>query len=151
MLPKECYHCKKNCYDIYVNDINNKKNLLINLFKILNEDIIKNICEFIFHKKHQVTFRRKSGNYVNSGFYWTEVMVLCSKCFHKGIMISILRNNDLPRLRGDINNFLIEDYNKEKKTIDKYYGKNFYPEVFSLSVSRSFFIFKNGTYYVSVK
>ena len=151
MLPNNCYNCKKCCKEVYDNDVNDKKNLLINCLNILNEDVVVNICNFLFHERHKVIFRRKSGNYVNSGFYWTEVMVLCSRCFHKGIMISLIRNNNLPRLRGDVQNFLNEPNDKEKQIIESSYGKNFYPEEFLISCNRSFEVLKNGIFYINSK
>ena len=99
MLPTECYSCKTDCNKVYQNIIKPKEILLLQLFN-LNQDVIKHICSFLFHDSHQIIHRKKSGLSETSGFYWNEIMVLCSKCFHKGIMLSLLRTNSLPRLRA---------------------------------------------------
>lgn len=147
MLPTECYSCKTDCNKVYQNIIKPKEILLLQLFN-LNQDVIKHICSFLFHDSHQIIHRKKSGLSETSGFYWNEIMVLCSKCFHKGIMLSLLRTNNLPRLRGDVNNFLIKEYLHEKKIIDKSYGKHFYPKIFKISMTRSFPLLKDGIFYI---
>ena len=156
---KICYSCKEDCIDIYNNLVNDIESCLKPI-KILNTDIIKHICSYLFHDYHSVVHRRKSNNLleefneanrINSGFYWYETMILCNKCFHKGIMLSLLRNNNIPRMRKDAVLFIINPENNEEKEINISFGKNFYPKTFTITYLRNFPIIKNGIVYVSEK
>lgn len=149
MISNICYVCNLEFKNVFREDINNKKKVLLSIFKKLNEDVTEKICSYLFHYNHDIIHRQKSNN---SEFYWTERMSICSKCFHKGIMLSIIRYNRLPRKyvwEGAL--FYCKEKNQSKKELEiikNSYGKNFYPNSYNMSMSRSSQILKNGSFYV---